>query len=103
MWGFLLGQECDLERGWCLLPGVSGRCVLWRCGQGLLFGLTARAAVINQSALRRGGSAGETLLTSAEPVSGCVMGFTATSFPLPVPLDMSDDAVCEEETCFASW
>lgn len=88
LYGCVLGQVCAV--------GVA------ECGQGLLFGLTGRTAVINQSAFRREGSAGETLLTSVEPVSECVMGFTAASFPLPVPLDMSDDAVCEEETCFAS-
>lgn len=84
----VFGQVCAVEVG--------------ECGEGLLFGLTGRAAVINQPALRKGGSAGETLLTSVEPVSGCVMGLTAASFPLPVPLDVSDDAVSEEETCFAS-
>lgn len=58
--------------------------------------------MINQVALRRGGNAGKTLLTSVEPVSGYVVGFTPASFLLPVPLDVSDDAVSEEETCFAS-
>lgn len=71
--------------------------------EGLVFGLTGRAAAIHQCALRRGGSAGETLLTSVEPVLGCAVGFAAASSPLSsVPLDVSDDAVREEETCFAS-
>lgn len=47
----------------------------------LLFGLMGRAAVINQCALRRGGSAAETLLTAS--VLGSVTGLTASSFPLP--------------------
>lgn len=72
------------------------------CGEGSLFGLTGRAAVINQSALRRGGSAGEALLTSVELVLWCVMGFTAAAFPFPGAFGCADDAVSEEETCFAS-
>lgn len=58
---FLLGQERGLERGWCLLAVWWHRCVpgqvcaveVGERGQGLLFGLTGRAAVINQSVLGR--------------------------------------------------
>lgn len=42
---FLLGQRCDPERGWCLLPAASllGQvCAVevGECGESLLFGLT---------------------------------------------------------------
>lgn len=90
--GRVVGLSCWGRSVICRGAGVcpqGHRCVprcvpwKWQYREGLSLGLTGPAAVINRSALRRGGSAGETVLTSVELVLWCVMGLTAASFPLP--------------------